>query len=229
MVFTEQTGLSNLYSMVNYCINNTTCKRKIVAQHFNDTLNELCNGMCDYCKNLSENKITNYNLNFINEVKCIAGCLDKYSFTASTKSKEKRLTANKLSELAFIDVSKRLTLNKELEDGSEYEITSFDIDRLILTMISREFLKEDFHFTPYNTICYIIKGFRSDQLENETEFKMSVNLNKIQNSVKIKKIKKKKDSSASNDVIVLEDENDEDFVVTKKKRKTVSESNEDDS
>ncbi len=215
MVFTEQTGLTNLYSMVNYCINNTMCKRKMIAQHFNDTLNELCNEMCDYCKNLAQNKISNCSFDFINEVKAILECIDKNS----GKSKDKRLTANKLSELSFNDINKNLKLTRTLDNGSKYTLTSFDIEKLILNMITRELLKEDFHFTPYNTICYIIKGHRS--VDNEKEFKMIIN-DFPNNSVKPQAKQKKKKQSASNDIIVLDDNNsvsDDDFVVSDKKKK----------
>ena len=206
--------------MVNYCINNTICKRKIIAQHFNDTLNELCNEMCDYCKNLAEKKISNSNYDFINEAKIIIECIEKNS----GKSKDKRITANKLSELSFNDIKKSLKLTRTLEKESIYTLTSFDIEKLILNMITRELLKEDFHFTPYNTICYIIKGYRS--LDNEKEFKLIIN--DFSNTVKPQTTqkKKKKAQTATNDIILLDDDDDDDdnsvddaFLVSDKKKK----------
>ncbi len=226
MVFTEQTGLVNLYSMINYCVNNTICKRKIIAQHFNDTFNELCNEMCDYCKNLADDKISNYNFNFINEVKCIVECMEKHALTAVAKSKEKRLTANKLSELAFNDINKKLTLNRKLENDSKYVITSTDIEKLILNMIMREFLKEDFHFTPYNTICYIIKGYRSEELDNVKEFYMIINGNSNQKSEK-SCAKRSLEAPVVDDVIVLDDDDIDFKVKGKTKRKKITEKEDD--
>ena len=50
MVFTEQTGLQKLYSMVAYCLDRSTCRREMIAQHFLDTWETIpCNGMCDNC------------------------------------------------------------------------------------------------------------------------------------------------------------------------------------
>lgn len=235
MVFTEQTGLTNLYSMVNYCIDNTVCKRKLIAQHFNDTLNELCNEMCDYCKSLAENKISNSSFDFINEAKCIIDCIDKNS------TKDKRLTANKLNELAFSDISKNLKLTRNLDDGSTYTLTCFDIEKLILNMIKKEYLQEDFHFTPYNRICYIIKGEKCAKLVTVKEFQMIINVfgnniaNEEQEVTNVKVIRRNKVeqksisiATTSTDLIVLDDDNDDDIEedslnFDKKKRRKIAE------
>merc|ERR1711962_378680 len=48
MVFTEQTGLEKLYSMVGYCLSADTCRRNIIAEHFLETWQPIpCNKMCD--------------------------------------------------------------------------------------------------------------------------------------------------------------------------------------
>ncbi len=52
MVFTERTGLENLYSMVRYCIDKKSCKRTLIAAHFKDHLwskTGNCHQMCDIC------------------------------------------------------------------------------------------------------------------------------------------------------------------------------------
>lgn len=213
MVFTEQTGLMNLYSMINYCVNETACKRKMIANHFNDTTwsNQSCNKMCCNCRN--ENKRRNYNYNFINEVRCIIDILDKTT-AKSTASKEKRLTANKLSELAFAEINKKLTLFRQLSDANsasqlKYKLTEYDIEKLILNMVLNDYLREEFHFTPYNTICYIVKSSKSEQ--NSGSFYMTINVYSSESQAF--------KSSKNDDCICLDEEDNEFLVMSSKKRK----------
>ncbi len=54
-VFTEQTGLENLYKMLSYCQELHSCRRSLIGQHFGEEWrNEECKGMCDNCQR-SEN------------------------------------------------------------------------------------------------------------------------------------------------------------------------------
>ena len=51
MVFTEQTGLQNLYGMLAYCQDTHTCRRTLIGQHFGEVWDpEKCGGMCDHCQ-----------------------------------------------------------------------------------------------------------------------------------------------------------------------------------
>jgi hypothetical protein len=63
--------------------------------------------MCDYCKILNENKINNKEINCIEEAKLIINVIEK-----NTQSKDKRLTANKLLELAISEFKKNKTIKK---------------------------------------------------------------------------------------------------------------------
>jgi ATP-dependent DNA helicase Q1 len=146
MVFTEQTGLSNLYSIVNYCIDMKSCKRNLIAEHFNDfrwTKTGKCNEMCIICKNGKQTIA----VNCIEQANIVLKILDKHA----TKEKQNRLTANKLSELATTEITKS-------SKNSEFKLNQTEIEYMILTMLMNQHLREDFHFTPYNTICYLIKG-----------------------------------------------------------------------
>lgn len=51
MVFTQQTGLENLYGMLNYCLDSTRCRRSMIADHFDEVWDsDLCDSHCDHCK-----------------------------------------------------------------------------------------------------------------------------------------------------------------------------------
>ena len=165
MVFTEQTGLDNLYSIVNYCINKTTCKRNLIAEHFSDTFwsqTGECGQMCDFCSSDSAPKNKMAGKNLINEALFVLEILEKHS----QKTKEKRITGNKLAETVTTE------MNKQKKHGNFQPMDACDVERLILVMIMRKYLKEDFHFTPYSTICYLLPGYRSSSLFNETEFSL---------------------------------------------------------
>ncbi|VDN58667.1 unnamed protein product [Dracunculus medinensis] len=51
MVCTEKTGITNLYSMLDYCLESRKCRRSIFAKHFDTACDQLlCNQSCDICK-----------------------------------------------------------------------------------------------------------------------------------------------------------------------------------
>jgi ATP-dependent DNA helicase Q1 len=157
MVFTEQTGLSNLYSMIKYCINITECKRNLIAEHFHDTrwhLDGNCNQMCEICKG---DKPT-IKVNCIREANFVLGVLEKHT----AKSKDNRITANKLAETAVSELGK----SKDM-----INLNQIEIERLILKMLMEQYLREDFHFTPYNTICYLVKA---NSLANRNSFEIDI-------------------------------------------------------
>lgn len=156
--------------MVNYCIDFQTCKRNLIAKHFNDDLWDKtgeCNQMCDYCKNLS--RVQTEMANCIMEVNLICQIIDK---NTDKSGKDKRVTANKLVELVASELNggKSKSANKL----SNNHLTKIDLENLILTMLMKKYLREDFHFTPYNTICYVINGPKSGRLDYENEFFINI-------------------------------------------------------
>ena len=68
MVFTEQTGLEKLYGIIAYSLNNSSCRRKIIAEHFGEDWDSTqCSEMCDTClssKNAS-NSLSSVNVSDI--------------------------------------------------------------------------------------------------------------------------------------------------------------------
>lgn len=152
--------MDNLYSMVNYCIDKKTCKRNLIARHFNDDVWENkadCNTMCDYCKNLNDNKIERVDV--YKEACFVLSLLEKSKI-------EKKLTSNKLAELVTSEI---VSKNKK-SNFYQNNLNQNEVENLILMMLMNNYLKEDFHFTPYNTICYILPGPLSLHLKNDNFF-----------------------------------------------------------
>lgn len=158
MVFTEQTGLENLYSMVNYALDLSNCKRTLIAQHFQDDTWSACdcNKMCDVCSDSIETK------EHIQTIECIDECR---IVILVLQRQEKNITGNKLVDL----------VQAELKRAKNTRLNENSVERLLLSMLIRGYLKEDFHFTPYNTICYMILSKRSnDLLESRASFTLSL-------------------------------------------------------
>ena len=207
MVFTEQTGLTNLYSIVNYCTDLKKCKRILIAEHFNDfrwsKVGE-CHKMCCVCERLAATK----SVNCIREANIVLNILDKHS----VKEKQNRLTANKLVELASSEIA------KSRNPGDEYKLTQIDIEHLILKMLMCHHLQEDFHFTPYNTICYLVKANKSlphDVFEMDFPDKS----NEKSEGKKVKKVVKKMTKAhIEEDFVVLNSDSDDDLPKKKLKK-----------
>jgi ATP-dependent DNA helicase Q1 len=133
MVFSDKSGngLPNLYSMMSYCLNETDCRRKLIAKHFDEVwqTND-CNNMFYICTRPST---------YIKKRNC---------------REEAALIIDYLKQ----NSKQRLTALKLIEQLTIKTMIKIDIQRLILQLIIDQYLKEDFHFTPYSTVCYLISG-----------------------------------------------------------------------
>ncbi|XP_067138641.1 ATP-dependent DNA helicase Q1-like isoform X2 [Centruroides vittatus] len=160
MVFTEQTGLENLYAMVAYCLDLKRCRRAIIAEHFGERWNNLdCNKMCDHCRSTNtgqEKDITKY-------------CFSLYKIIDHAKAQDEKLTALKL-----IDAWCGKGPSKLRPSNVQSVTLSRDIcERVVIYLLLEGYLKEDFHFTPYSTISYINKGVKANLLKDD-KFKITL-------------------------------------------------------
>jgi ATP-dependent DNA helicase Q1 len=141
MAFSDKSGhgLTNLYSMINYCLNESACRRQLIAKYFDEVWQSNdCNQMCDVCTRPRT---------YITRRNCRDEALIVINYLQTNK--KQRLTALKLIEQINIKT-----------------MIKIDLQRLILQMIIDQYLKEDFHFTPYNTICYIVPGARARYVQD---------------------------------------------------------------
>ena len=141
MIFKEHAGLLNLYTMVRYCINSTTCRRYLIAHHFGEIWKEEhCQKMCDICQkgfSKTEEDVTRICHGFLE-------ILDNKS------TPSKRLTALKL-----VDLWKTSSVAKELANTKPSIVK---LEKVLVHCLLENIFKEDLHFTPYNTISYIVNG-----------------------------------------------------------------------
>jgi ATP-dependent DNA helicase Q1 len=144
MAFSDKSGngLTNLYSMISYCLNESQCRRKLIAKYFDEVWQSNdCNQMCDICTRTG----------------------------ISTSSTKRNCREEALMIINYLKTNdkQRLTALKLLEQINIKTMIKLDLQRLILQLIIEKYLTEDFHFTPYNTICYIKLGPRADSVNNQ--------------------------------------------------------------
>ena len=211
MVFTERTGLENLYSIVSYCIDKKLCKRQLIAQHFRDQLwskTGQCHQMCDICNRAQDQDPSIEKLlemNCLSEAEIVLKILDKHS------GKDKRLTANKLAELSSTEIKKsKDSVNKLSREQTE---------QLIIELLLNQYLREEFSYTPYSTICYLVKAERMPPRESFNIFLLAAATQNNANEIKVVKktlIKKKVVKELANkcDIII---ETSSDTVSNKRK------------
>ncbi|XP_065209170.1 ATP-dependent DNA helicase Q1-like [Planococcus citri] len=160
MVFTQQTGLRNLYSIVDYCLNPTDCRRKMIASHFDETWESTdCNKMCDHCENTFSAK----------KVDVSKHCLSLLKILLQAFQNDTKLTAQMLIDVWYGKTSKIKSVNV-----SPPSFSRETGERIVAFLLINDYLKEDFHFTPYSTISYIKKGPKGDSVKSGEQIAMLV-------------------------------------------------------
>ncbi|RDD42844.1 ATP-dependent DNA helicase Q1 [Trichoplax sp. H2] len=142
MVFMEQTGQKNLYKMLQYCNNIKTCRRKLIADHFVDNIASCNCSICDTCSNSS-------------------------NVISSDQNEICHFILRTIQQATDGDVN--LTPLKIVKNIQKHfsNLDIFMIEKVIVTMTLRGLLKENLHFTPYSTICYLIAGMKASTSKQE--------------------------------------------------------------
>nr|CAD7460402.1 unnamed protein product [Timema tahoe] len=145
MVFTQQTGLENLYGIVAYCLNPNRCRRMIIASHFDEAWeSQDCNRMCDHCRHPRETK----------EIVITEHCRSLFKIMANAASMDSRLTGQKLID-AWLGKG---ATNLRVRDVKVPALSREMAEMVVAHLLIEGYLKEDFHFTPYSTISYVRRG-----------------------------------------------------------------------
>lgn len=207
MVFTESTGLDKLYGMVEYCNNQDTCRRKLIAQHFSEVWKETgCDSMCDHCCDGSAgDRSADLALptNVSADMQLVYEILDK------AVQKDSRLTGQMVLEAM---IGKGSCQNRGKTSSC---LSQGQCELLIAMMLTNGCIKEDFHFTPYSTISYLVLANRCSSITSLRKASSPENSpQRASSQEKVKrKVRKRKvtadngDSSASKStgIIVLSD------------------------
>jgi len=99
------------------------------------------------------------------------------------KSKQKT-TLNQLVDV-WRGVGKQFAgISKENSVGKEFNRD--DCEKIVITLLIQDILKQDFHHTPYSTISYLKKGFKAPNVVNGNE-KVFVTFLEVQKKTKSKR------------------------------------------
>ena len=137
MVCTEKTGVAKLYNLMEYCVNRCECRRHMLAMHFEESVGAAeCAGRCDVCSGtVKSSRLPSTVLR--------DALMRIRDILAAEKS---RLTGGKLLD----------KLAKSFTKADRAEATHYE--RVMATLLLGGNLTEDFHFTPYSIISYVIMG-----------------------------------------------------------------------
>ena len=197
MVFTEATGLEKLYNIVSYCVNlSSQCRRQLLAGHFSEVWSDdSCNSMCDRCYSDSTNQTSNQkDFSTSAEVQLVYEILDKAS------AKDVRLTSQKVLEAM---TGKGAVQNR---GDVSCKLSRTECEYLIATMLLEGSVREDFHFTPYSTISYLVVGNRKSTTSHESPAKTSKRASdSISGGARNKSSKNKKPKAAVSDKVIVLD------------------------
>ncbi|XP_049775892.1 ATP-dependent DNA helicase Q1-like isoform X1 [Schistocerca cancellata] len=162
MVFSQQTGLENLYSIVDYCLDTKRCRRSVIASHFDETWEpEHCRAMCDHCRSPRESK----------EIDITKYCRQLYQILQNAAKGDVKLTGQMLID-AWLGKGKA---NLRVSDVPVPQFSRENCEAVVAYLLIQGFLQEDFHFTPYSTLSYIKRGPRAASvLANSYCIKMAV-------------------------------------------------------
>lgn len=156
MVFTESTGLAQLYSMMGYCCNLSTCRRKLLAQHFNEVWEETsCSGMCDCCSSQFVDILEPISVERLEKSIPLV-----YEVLDNAKHSDTRLTSQKVLNAVLGKGPSQHRAHKAADLSREH------CEYLVAKMLAAGHIKEEFHFTPYSTISYLVIASRKSNLNH---------------------------------------------------------------
>ncbi|XP_011873593.1 PREDICTED: ATP-dependent DNA helicase Q1-like [Vollenhovia emeryi] len=150
MVFHHQNkvGLQNLYKVVAYCLDQTSCRRSLIATHFEESWQGSdCAKMCDHCRKPSVKK----------QVDIARYCRQLYQIMTKAVQNQVRLTTLKLVDAWYGRGASSLRVPSVPVPSFTRECA----DAIIGHLLINGYLQEDFHFSAYSTISYLKRGPKS--------------------------------------------------------------------
>jgi len=167
MVFTEHTGLQNLYTMLKYCLNETECRRVLIARSFGEKWHpQDCTATCDICTRLpsatNESQQCSTSEQFVTSEDVSECCRALIEIVEQAQAKEKRLTALKVVDA----LQGRRAGHSSSSRVPVQSYSSEKCERVLVHALLEGVLKEEFHFTPYSTISYMGLGRKAKAVKN---------------------------------------------------------------
>ncbi|KAK9886783.1 hypothetical protein WA026_018436 [Henosepilachna vigintioctopunctata] len=135
---------SNALSVLSYCLDKSTCRRSLIAKHFEEVWDKSnCNKMCDFCKKNSS--LVYYDITL--------ACQTIHDIIDAANDKECKLTLLKLVNSWFRQNSKEF----KLPTFPKPKISRLDAEKIISYLLLMNYLKIDKGYNLYNIIFYLQK------------------------------------------------------------------------
>ncbi|XP_077400980.1 ATP-dependent DNA helicase Q1 isoform X1 [Vanacampus margaritifer] len=154
MVVMENVGQQKLNQMVAYCQNVDRCRRSLLAVHFDEAWDEKqCKQMCDTCRNRKDVvswDITQHGRQVVQILELAA-------------SMDEKLTPLKLVEAWM---GKGPAKHRKLTETTT--LSRPQAEDVIVYLLLKAYLREEFSFTPYATYFYLMLGCKAPLLKSQS-------------------------------------------------------------
>ncbi|XP_014224096.1 ATP-dependent DNA helicase Q1-like [Trichogramma pretiosum] len=145
MVFQDQVGLPNLYKCLAYCLDQSSCRRSLIAGHFEESWSkDDCKSMCDHCRKKRKVKLVN----------AAVYCKHLYQILGKAKQADQKLTPLKLVDAWYNKGATSHRLDSVPTPKFPREVGEAILGHLLV----KGYMKENFQFSAYTTNTYIERG-----------------------------------------------------------------------
>lgn len=157
LTFRERNGRERVYQVLSYCLNRMVCRKKLIADYFDDNSFRKVEGdteCCDNCQfriQVSSSDISDESRDASDWLNTLLEILKQAS------RKKEKMTPNKLIE-AWMQVKGPKHLR--LDGMNRPSLTRTECETILGLLLCEGYFQEHFHCTPYNTISYILPGPR---------------------------------------------------------------------
>ena len=202
MVFTEHTGLSKLYTMLHYCLNEVDCRRVLIAKSFGEQWRpEDCSAMCDVCTKLHQSQpptplnspatcsFKRTKPYSVKKVDISQHCKHLVLILEHNQALQRKLTAAKL-----VDVWRGRNELTKRYDIPPVDMSVEECEKVVVFALLQKVLKEEFHFTAYTTICYMSLGPKAEAMKRGL---LSIQFSILSRETRNQKVLKKPDIAKS--------------------------------
>ncbi|KAG5347203.1 RECQ1 helicase, partial [Acromyrmex charruanus] len=163
MVFQDKVGLQNLYKVLAYCLDQTSCRRSLIATHFEENWKENdCAEMCDHCRKPESIR---------KQIDVAYYCRQLYQIMTKAVQCETRLTALKLVDAWYGKGASSLRVSNVPVPNFTRETAEAIVGYLLIN----GYLQKDFHFSAYSTISYLKRGPKSGLVSGDNDHKILFN------------------------------------------------------
>ncbi|KAF8382367.1 hypothetical protein PRIPAC_71509 [Pristionchus pacificus] len=148
IVSSEQTGKEKLYELVAFAANDSTCRRQTLAGLFAEDWEQgWCQNACDVCvRGATASSSFTAEVDDVTAEAKLAGAVIEEA-RKSTSSSGSEGVAGRLTGLKLVDLmAKRSKRSRDF------------LEAVVTQMLLADLLTEDFHYTPYSIVSYVVKG-----------------------------------------------------------------------